>query len=178
MVAISWNPSSFCFPILLRISIGLAWELHGEILGEGRMIGRQARPCVNLFGMYRWFGVVPQGLDVSFPFVLFGDFWIPFLAIFLEWFRGLSLSDLVGVYAWTLRCSFPLVPPPKSVSKGARFWVFLGSRVRAILGVISLIPLCFASFGGPNLGYGVPMRCSYYPQSLVQKRGAIWKIGS
>jgi hypothetical protein len=28
--------------------------------------------------------VVPQGLDVLFPFVLFGDFRSPFLAIFLE----------------------------------------------------------------------------------------------
>jgi hypothetical protein len=60
------------------------------------MIGRQARPCMNLFGMYRRFGVVPQVLDVSFPFLLFGDFWSPFLAIFLERFRVLSLGDLVG----------------------------------------------------------------------------------
>jgi hypothetical protein len=40
--------------------------------------------------------VVPQGLDVLFPFVLFGDFWSLFLAIFLEQFQGLSLWDLVG----------------------------------------------------------------------------------
>jgi hypothetical protein len=40
--------------------------------------------------------VVPQGLDVLFPFVLFGDFQNLFLAIFLEWFQGLSLGDLVG----------------------------------------------------------------------------------
>jgi hypothetical protein len=36
MAAISWNPSSFGFLIFpsyfLRISIGLAGELHGEIL--------------------------------------------------------------------------------------------------------------------------------------------------
>jgi hypothetical protein len=38
------------------------------------MIGRKARPCTNLFGMYRRFGVVPQGLDVLFLFVLFGEF--------------------------------------------------------------------------------------------------------
>jgi hypothetical protein len=50
------------------------------------MIRRKARPCINLFGMYRRFDVVPQGSDVSFPFVLFGDFWSPFLAIFLERF--------------------------------------------------------------------------------------------
>jgi hypothetical protein len=42
------------------------------------------------------------------------------------------------------------------VRKRARFWGFLGSRVRGILGEISLIPLDLASFGGPNLVYGNP----------------------
>jgi hypothetical protein len=56
---------------------------------------------------------------------------------------------------------FPLMPLP-SVSKGARFWGFLLSTVRGVLGGISSIHLYLASFGGPNLGYGVPMRCSYY----------------
>jgi hypothetical protein len=64
------------------------------------------------------------------------------------------------------------------VSKGARFWGFLGSRVRGVLGGISSIPLDLASFGGPNLGYGVPMKCSHYPRSLVQIRGVIREIGS
>jgi hypothetical protein len=39
------------------------------------MIGLQARPCMNLFVMYRLFGVVPQSLDVLFPsffMVIFG----------------------------------------------------------------------------------------------------------
>jgi hypothetical protein len=43
------------------------------------MIGRQARPCMNLHGMYRLFGMVPQGLIVSLPFSLFGDFRSSFL---------------------------------------------------------------------------------------------------
>jgi hypothetical protein len=64
------------------------------------------------------------------------------------------------------------------VSKGARFWGFLGSSVRGVLGGISSIPLDLASSGGPNLGYGVPMRCSYYPQSLAQYLGEIQEIGS
>jgi hypothetical protein len=42
----------------------------------------------------------------------------------------------------------------------------------------SSIPLILASFGGPNLGYGVPMRCSYYPQSLVLICRANREIGS
>jgi hypothetical protein len=64
------------------------------------------------------------------------------------------------------------------VSKGAQFWGFLGPRVRGVLAGISSISLDLASFGGSNLGYGVPMRCSYYPQSLVQIRGANLEIGS
>jgi hypothetical protein len=42
--------------------------------------------------------------------------------------------------------------------------------------VISSIPFDLASFGGQNLGYGLLMRCSYLPQSLVQVRGAIREI--
>jgi hypothetical protein len=45
-----------------------------------------------------------------------------------------------------------------------------------VLGGISSIPLDLASFGGHNHGYGLLMRCSYYPQSLVQVRGAIREI--
>jgi hypothetical protein len=82
------------------------------------------------------------------------------------------------MYVWTLCCSFPSDSPPKSVSKGAQFWGFRCSRVRSVLGGISSIPLDLASFGGPNLGYGVPMRCSYYPQSLAQIHGAIREVGS
>jgi hypothetical protein len=35
-----------------------------------------------------------------------------------------------------------------------------------------------ASFGGHKLVYGLPMRYSYYPQSLAQICGAIREIGS
>jgi hypothetical protein len=52
------------------------------------------------------------------------------------------------------------------------------SKVRDVLGGISLITLVLARLGGPNLGYGVPMRCSYYPQSIVRIRGANWEIRS
>jgi hypothetical protein len=76
----------------------------------------------------------------------------------------------------TLRGSFAFDSPPKSMSEGARFWSFQCSRVREILGEISLIRLDLTSFGGIKLGYGLLMRCSYYSQSLVQVRGAIWEI--
>jgi hypothetical protein len=42
------------------------------------------------------------------------------------------------------------------MSKGAQFWGFRSFRDRGVLGGISSIPLGLASFGGPNLGYGVP----------------------
>jgi hypothetical protein len=63
------------------------------------------------------------------------------------------------------------------VSKGARFWGFLFSRVRGVVGGFSSIPLNLASFGGPNLGYGVPMRCSYYPKVLCKSVERFGRLG-
>jgi hypothetical protein len=128
--------------------------------------------------MYIWFGVVPQGLDVLFPFVLFGDFRIPFLAIFLERCRDLSLWDLVGDVCMNPSWFFSLWFPSQIRKQRGSIWGFRCSRVRGVLGGISSIPLNLASIGGQKLGYGVPMRCSYYPQSLAQIRGAIREIGS
>jgi hypothetical protein len=98
----------------------------------------------------------------SFFLVIFGAL---FLAIFLERFQDLFLRDSVGDVCMNPSWFFSFVSPPKSVSKGARFWGFFDS-------------LDLASFGGQKLGYGLPMRCSYYPQSLAQIRGAIREIGS
>jgi hypothetical protein len=53
---------------------------------------------------------------------------------------------------------------------------FRCSRVRGVLGGISSIPLDLTSFGRYKLGYGLLMRCSYYPQSLAQVHGAIREI--
>jgi hypothetical protein len=39
--------------------------------------------------------------------------------------------------------------PPKSVSKGARFWGFWCSMIRGVLGGNPSIPLDSTSFGGP-----------------------------
>jgi hypothetical protein len=43
--------------------------------------------------------VVPQGLDVLFPFVLFGDFWSLFLVIFWGDFEAFLFGILWGMYA-------------------------------------------------------------------------------
>jgi hypothetical protein len=76
----------------------------------------------------------------------------------------------------TLRGSLGCDSPPKSVSKWALFWGFSCSRVRGAFGGISSIPLVWTSFGGIKLGYGLLVRCSYYPQSLVQACEAIREI--
>jgi hypothetical protein len=59
-----------------------------------------------------------------------------------------------------LRGSLGSDSPPKSVSKGARFWGFSSSRVCGALGGISSIPPFWMSFDGIKLGYGLLMRCS------------------
>jgi hypothetical protein len=78
----------------------------------------------------------------------------------------------VGILRGSLGCD----SPPKFVSKGARFWGFPSSRVRGVFGGISSIPPFWTSFGGIELGYGLLMRCSYCPQTLVQAYGAIREI--
>jgi hypothetical protein len=98
---------------------------------------------------------------VLFPVVLGGDFWSPLLVISLGCFRDLALGDLMGEICGNPSWFFGLSSPPKSVSKGARFWVFPSSRVRGVLGGISSIPPFWTSFGGINLGYGLLMRCPY-----------------
>jgi hypothetical protein len=80
------------------------------------MIGRQARPCMNLFSVYRLFGMVYQGFVVLFLFVLGDDFRSPLLVDFLVCFRDLALGDLVGDVCVNRRGSFPFDSPPKSVS--------------------------------------------------------------
>jgi hypothetical protein len=100
----------------------------------------------------------------------------PFLGDFFGLFLGPFSWDLMGEICGTLRGSLDCDSPPKSVSKGAPFWGFPSSRVRGALGGISSIPPFWTSFGGIKLGYGLLMRCSYYPQRLVQVRGAIREI--
>jgi hypothetical protein len=79
------------------------------------MIGRQARPCMNLLGMYRCFNVVPQGF-VVFSVVLGGDFQSPLLVVLSVCFRDLALGDLMGEICVNTLRFFCLDSPPKSVS--------------------------------------------------------------
>jgi hypothetical protein len=93
MTTTSRDPSSFGFPIFPRISVGLAWELHGEILREGWMLRRQSRPCMNLSLLYRRFGIV----------IFVGLFGASLVFSFSGWFRGFErvfFEFLWGDHGW------------------------------------------------------------------------------
>jgi hypothetical protein len=71
------------------------------------MYGWQARPCTNLHGMYRWFGVVPQGCEVLYPsffVVIFGALCCVFLGEVLRmmsWgFCWVSLMRTLCLFGW------------------------------------------------------------------------------
>jgi hypothetical protein len=103
-----------------------------------------------------------------------------FLVIFLESFRDLSLRDLLGgCMHEPFMVLFPLILLPNPWEKG--WGSILGFRCPRVCGVLAgnpSIPLNSTVFGGPCLGYGVPMRCSHYTQSLVRIRGANREIKS
>jgi hypothetical protein len=89
------------------------------------MIRRQAKPCMNLHGMYRWFDVVSQGLIVSLLFSLFGDFRSLLLVIFLCCIWGLSLQDFVWDVCTNPSCFFLVIPLQNSRVKVLDFGVLL-----------------------------------------------------
>jgi hypothetical protein len=63
----------------------------------------QARPCMNLHGMYRWFGVVPQGGFPSFLVLIFRALcWRCFEDDFLGSLVGVTYEDLVPLWLVTL----------------------------------------------------------------------------
>jgi hypothetical protein len=71
---------------------------------------------MNILGMYRLFGVVPQGFVVLFPVVLGGDFRSPLLVVFSVCFRDFALGDLMGGIRVNPLWFFSFDSPPKSVS--------------------------------------------------------------
>jgi hypothetical protein len=82
------------------------------------------------------------------------------------------MGEICGNPSWFFGLPFP----SQIRELRGSIWGFRCFRVRGVLGGISLIPLDLASFGGQNRGYGLLMRCSYHPQSLVQVCGAIREI--
>jgi hypothetical protein len=160
----------------LRISIGLAWELHGEILWEGWMIGRQARPCMNLLGMYRWFGVVPQGLVVLFPGCSWWWFSEPSLGGFLGVFSGPCSWGFGGGNFWEPFMVFcPVIPLPNPWVKGLNFRVFGVLGLEEFLAGFLQILLIWQVWWTKSWLW-TPHEVFLLCQSLDQVRGAIREI--
>jgi hypothetical protein len=66
----------------------------------------EARPCMNVHGIYRRFGEVPGGLFVFFPFSLFGDFRSLFLDLMWGSFGDVSLRDSCWMSHMRTLCLF------------------------------------------------------------------------
>jgi hypothetical protein len=139
-----FSPSIFPLEFL-----GLAWEFHGEILWQGRMIGRK----LDLV----WTFMVCIDDSAWFLKAYLSSSRLSFLVFFGAFSYWFSQSDFEaflfgicwGIYAWTLCGSFPFDSPPKYVRKGARFWGFSCSSVSSVLGGNPSISLDSTSFGGP-----------------------------
>jgi hypothetical protein len=127
---------------------------------------------MNLLGLYRWFGVVPQGFVVLFPVVLGGDFWSPLLVVFSVCFRDLALGDLMGEIRVNPPWFFCLWSPSQIRELRGSILGFFG-----VLGLEEFL-VGFLRFllMWQVLVDKIMARCSYHPQSLVQVRGAIREI--
>jgi hypothetical protein len=81
------------------------------------MYGWQARPCMNLHGMYRWFGVFFQVLVLPFPssfMVILEPFVVIFVAEFWGWvlarfLLGVTYEDFVPLWLVTLLQESPWI---------------------------------------------------------------------
>jgi hypothetical protein len=94
-------------------------------------------------------------LDLVWTFLVCIDDSAWFLKALLRYSR-LFLVVIFGAISWWFsRCVFGTL----------LLGIWWGKFVWTLRG-----PLDLASFGGQNHGYGLLMRCSYYPQSLVQVR--------
>jgi hypothetical protein len=133
-----WQPSPvtlahlvflFSFPIFLRISIGLTWELQCEILWEGRMIGWKLDLVWSFHGMLciddsTWF-LKACLCSSRFSFlVIFGAFCWNFRGEVLGAFLW---GILVGCHVWGPCASLLGDLAPTNSPKRLRFWWFLCS---------------------------------------------------
>jgi hypothetical protein len=105
------------------------------------------------------------------------------------WFSEPSLGGFLGVFSGPYSWGFdvgnlcepfvvllPLIPLPNPWVKGFDFGVFGVLGLEEFLAEFLGFLLIWQVLVGHKLGYGLPMRCSYYPQSLAQVRGAIREI--
>jgi hypothetical protein len=88
------------------------------------MYGWQARPCMNLHGMCRWFSVVPQGFVLPFPsffLLIFGALCCDFHGGVL---RMISCRILVGYHVWGPCASLAGDLAPRTPLNRSRFGGF------------------------------------------------------
>jgi hypothetical protein len=98
------------------------------------MLGWQARPCMNLHGLYRWFGMVPQGLVLSHPF----SFLVIFGALSCDSLGGVLRVFSCGIYVGCHICG-----PCASLTLDSTsiWWFFRVARVLDLEGLNPRFPL-------------------------------------
>jgi hypothetical protein len=141
------------------------------------MIGCQARPCMNLHGMYRWFNVVPQGLVLSFS-VSFWWFSKPFLVTLLAEFSGCFLAGfLLGVTYEDLVPLWLVTLPQEPLWIDLDLVVFRVSRVLDLEGLNSRFPLIVGVLVRFLWGRGCPGGDPAIPEVSPQSVGWIRRLG-
>jgi hypothetical protein len=122
-----------------------------------------------------WFLKALLSCSRSFFVVIFGapSWWISWSV-----FKTFSWGFGGGCMCEPFVVLFSLIPLPNPWVKELDFGVFGVLGLEEFLAGFLRFLLIWQVFGGHKLGYGLPMRCSYYPQSLAQIRGAIREIGS
>jgi hypothetical protein len=118
--------------------------------------------------MYRWFRVVPQGLDVLFLFI-FWWFSEPFLGIFLgEISRLFSWVFFEGCMHEPFVVRFPLILLPNPWEKGLDFGVFIGLGFVMFLAEILQFLLIQRVLVDHNLGMECPWGVPTIPKGLFE----------
>jgi hypothetical protein len=107
----------------------------------------------------------------SFLLVIFGAFSWRFSR---SDFEAFLFGTCWGMYAWTLRYSFPFDSPPKSVRKGARFWGFVGLGFVVFLAEILRFLLIQRVLVDHNLSMECPWGVPTIPKVLF---GSVERIG-
>jgi hypothetical protein len=153
-------PFSFSFyPSYPRTSL----RASREILRERWMYGWQARPCMNLHGMYRWFGVVPHGCVLFFTSFFVVIFWTlccdirgGVLRMISRGFCSVSCMRTLCLFGWWL-CpqNLPWIRLDLVVSRVARVLALESRNIRFLL-IVSDSGRFFWGRGCPGGNLGIP----------------------
>jgi hypothetical protein len=141
------------------------------------MYGWQARPCMNLHGMYRWFSVVPQGFVL--PFSSF--FLVIFEALCCDFHGGVlrmfSCEILVGCHVWGPCASLAGDFAPRIPLNRSRFGGFMSYSSSWPREPKSAFPLIVSVSGQFLWGRGCPGDNPAIPEVLLQSVGWFGRSG-